>query len=151
MDFAKTEQILARNLLQVPLTHLQANFRVFLDRLEEVTSHKSIEDLMKTDSKEIVKNFLAKANLFKDIEMVLQAISVGCIKLSVESVAEFMVSKYNLHNNPLRSISEENANDEIFLSYNGPVIGGSDGLLREALTRHFNPKVGTLLNKTTCF
>ena len=55
-------------------------------------------------------------------------------------MAEFMVSKYNLHNNPLRSISEENANDEIFLSYNGPEIGESDGLLSEVLTRHFNPK-----------
>ena len=46
----------------------------------------------------------------------MHAISVGCIKLSIESVAEFMISKYNLHNNPLRSISEENANDEMFLS-----------------------------------
>ena len=72
-------------------------------------------------------------DLFKNVEMVLQAISISCIKLSVEFVAESMISKYNLHNNPLRSISEETAHD-------GPGIGESDALLSEALMRHFNPK-----------
>ena len=94
-----------RNLKQAPLTHLQEQFRVFLDRLEEEMSRNSIEDLMKTDSTEIIKKFIPKPNLFKNVEMVTQAISVGCIKLSVESVAESMISKYNLHNNPLRSVS----------------------------------------------
>ena len=60
---------------------------------------------MKTDYKEIIKKFLAKAKLFKNVKTVMMhAISVGCIKLSVECVSEFMISKYNLHNNPLRSI-----------------------------------------------
>ena len=148
MDFAQTAQILDRNLLQATLTHLQAQFRVFLDRLEEETSNSSIEYLMKTDSKEIIKNFHAKADLFKNV----QAISVGCIKLSVESVAESIISKFNLHNNRLRSISEETAHDEMFLSYNyGLEIRESDGLLSEALARHLILKVGTLLNKITCF
>ena len=57
MDFAQTVQIFDKNLLQAPLTHLQEQFRVFLDRLEEATSHNSIEDLMKTDSKDIIKKF----------------------------------------------------------------------------------------------
>ena len=76
----------------------------------------------------------------------MQAISVGCIKLSVDSVAESIISKYNLHNNPLRSISEETAQDEMFISYNGPEIGESD----EALTKHFKPKLGTLLTRIIC-
>ena len=49
--------------------------------------------------------------MFTNVEMVMQAISVGCIKLSAES----MISKYNLHNTPLRSISEETAQDEMFI------------------------------------
>ena len=89
-----------RNLKQAPLTHLQEQFRVFLDRLEEEMSRNSIEDLMKTDSTEIIKKFIPKPNLFKNVEMVTQAISVGCIKLSVESVAEFMTSKYNFQKQP---------------------------------------------------
>ena len=54
-----------------------------------------------------------------------------------------MILKYNLHNNQLRRISEESAQvaqDEMFISYNGPEFGESDGLLSEALTKHFKPK-----------
>ena len=138
MDFAKTAHILDRNLRQVPLMHIQAEFRVYLDRLEEETKKYSIQEVKDIDSKEFIKNFLAKPELFKNIEMVMQAISVGCIKLSVESVAESIISKYNLHNNPLRRISEETAQGEMFISYNGPKFGKSDKLLSEAIWHFAN-------------
>ena len=64
-------------------------------------------------------------------------VSVGSIKLSVESVAKSMIFKYNLHNNQLRSISEETAPDKMFISYHGPEIGENDAMLSEALTKHF--------------
>jgi hypothetical protein len=44
-----------------------------------------------------------------------------------------MISKYNIHNNELRCISEETAHLEMFVAYNGPKIGESDKLLSEAL------------------
>ena len=83
---------------------------------------------------------MKKPHLYENIEMVMQAICVGCIKLSVESVAESMISKYNIHNNELRCISEETAQLEMFVAYNGPEIGDSDKLLSEALSEHFKPK-----------
>ena len=43
---------------------------------------------------------------YGNVEMV---ICVGCIKRTVESVAESMISKYNIHNNELRYIYEETA------------------------------------------
>ena len=70
----------------------------------------------------------------------MQTICVGCIKLSVESVAESMISKYNIHNNELRCISEETAQLEMFVAYNGPEMGESDKILSEALSEHFKPK-----------
>ena len=75
-----------------------------------------------------------KPELYTNIEMVMQAICVGCIKMSVESVAESMISKYNIHNNELRCISEETAQLEMFVAYNGPEIGESDKLLSEPLS-----------------
>ena len=82
--------------------------------------------------------------LYRNIEMVVQAIYVGCIQLSVESVAESMISKYNIHNNELRCISEETSHLEMLVAYNGPEIEESDNLLGEALTEHFMPKGGIL-------
>ena len=40
-------------------------------------------------------SFLAITLLYK---LILQAVNVGCIKLSFESAAESMIYKYNLHN-----------------------------------------------------
>ena len=65
-----------------------------------------------------------------------------------------MISKYNLHNNPLRRISEETAQvaqDEMFISYNGPEFGESDKLLSEALTKHFKPKAWHFANQNNLF
>ena len=60
--------------------------------------------------------------------------------MSVESVAESMISKYNIHNNELRCLSEEIAQLEMFVAYNGPDIGENDKSLSEALSEHFKPK-----------
>ena len=49
---------------------------------------------------------------------------MGCIKLGV-SVGESMISKYDIHNNELRCISEETAQSKMFVAYNGPEIGES--------------------------
>ena len=120
--------------------NIQAQYRVFLDRLVEETSSLSLKEIKELDSKELTRTFMIKPDLYRNIEMVLQAICVGCIKLSVESVAESMISKYNIHNNELRCISEETVHLEMCLAYNGSEIGDSDKLLSEALTEHFMPK-----------
>ena len=140
MEFAKTAHALDRNLTQVTLMNIQAQYRVFLDRLVEETSSLSLKEVKELDSKELTRTFMIKPDLYRNIEMVLQAICVGCIKLSVESVAESMISKYNIHNNELRCISEETSHLEMLVAYNGPEIEESDNLLGEGLTEHFMAK-----------
>ena len=61
-------------------------------------------------------------------------------KLEFMEFSKTMISKYNIHNNELRCISEETAHLEMFVAYNGPEIGESDKLLSEALIEHFMPK-----------
>ena len=53
-----------------------------------------------------------------------------------------MISKYNIHNNELRCISEETAQLDmsLFIAYNGHEIRESDKLLCEALSEHFKSK-----------
>jgi hypothetical protein len=97
MEFSKTAHALDRNLTEVTLMNIQAQYRVFLD------------------SKELTRMFMIKPDLYRNIEMVLQAICVGCIKLSVESISESMISKYNIHSNELRCISEETAHLYIYI------------------------------------
>jgi protein-arginine kinase len=77
LEFAKTAQALDRNLRQVPLMNVQAQFRVILDRLVEETSSLSLKDVKELDSKELIRKFLMKPDLYRNIEMVVQAIFVG--------------------------------------------------------------------------
>ena len=48
--------------------------------------------------------------------MVMAATTVGCIKFGLESLAESMISKYNLHSNDNRSVSDKALHKEIMLS-----------------------------------
>jgi hypothetical protein len=50
MDFAKTDHALDRNLRQVTLMNIQAQYRVFLERLVEQTSSLSLKEVKELDS-----------------------------------------------------------------------------------------------------
>ena len=64
---------------------LKKQYREFLKRLEESTRQYSIEQLREIDPKDILKLFFEpESDLFVDIEMVMQAISVCCVKISCE-------------------------------------------------------------------
>ena len=69
--------------------------------------------------------------------MVLRATYEASIKLSVESVAESVISVYNLHNSKVRNIGDETANNELFIAFNGPEIGEADETLAAILDLHF--------------
>ena len=82
----------------------------------------------------------------------MRAILEACIKVSVESVAESVISLYSIHNNKIRNIGEEHANDEIFIAVNGPEIGEADPVLKEALDIHFkNSRSGWHFTTNTLF
>ena len=71
------------------------------------------------------------------IEMVLQATFMGAIKISVESVAESIISKYALHNRKMWKLNDSTANDEMFIAEYWPELGDADALLAKALDRKF--------------
>ena len=62
---------------------------------------------------------------------------VAAIKVSVESVAESIISKYSIHNSKSRPLKDTTANNEMFISVNGPEIGEADETLIKALNLKF--------------
>ncbi len=65
----------------------------------------------------------------------MQAICFGCIKVSVESVAESLIIRYNVRNSNSRSIGEEAAHDEVMISCNGPETAECKIILESALNK----------------
>jgi hypothetical protein len=70
------------------------------------------------DPKDLIKTFMKSNKLYKGIEIIMQACAVGAIKVSVESVAKSMISKYNLHNSDIRPIGEDTAEHEMMIVQN---------------------------------
>ena len=72
-------------------------------------SMKILEDFLNTDMK-----------LFEGLEITMQGILCAAVKISVESVVESLVSRYEKHFDKSRKLTEENALDEMEISANGP-------------------------------
>ena len=89
------------------------------------------------DSKDLINLFSCTPSLYEGIELIMQSAYVAAIKVSVESVAESVISVYNRHNSDIRPMEENQVNDEMFVSWNGPEIGEADDILKEALELHF--------------
>ena len=83
----------------------------------DITSSYKDDQVKETDPKELIKMFLNPTrDLYLHIEMAMQAITVYCVKQSVESVLESLVSKYENHFNQNRNMDEENINEEFGIS-----------------------------------
>ena len=68
-------------------------------KLLQIIKDLDIADDDKRDSKDIICSLLSsKTKLFRGIEMILHAISVGAISTSVETDAKSVISMYSLHN-----------------------------------------------------
>ena len=96
---------------EVPDEELKSQFKLFLERLQDLTAHKDNLELSSMDPKELIKQFLDPTkDLFKSIEMVLQAVAVCSVKHSCESVLESFVSRYENHFDSRRNTEEDATN-----------------------------------------
>ena len=82
---------------------------------------KTLDALIKTDSKELITLFYSSPNLYEQIDIVIVTV-MGATNSSIESIAESMISVFNNHNSDVRLIVEDILNDEKFVTWNGPEI-----------------------------
>ena len=130
-----------RSLNVVSDDNLKKQYREFLKRLEKSTRQYSIEQLCEIDPKDILKLFFQpESGLFVDIEMVMQAISVCCVKISCESVLESLVSVFENHFDPKRNMKEESTTEEFMIAVNAPSLGHADAVIREAVNSYWKSK-----------
>ena len=140
--FVENALKVGRSLREIDSEELKNQFSTFLERLGKVIENKSMEELLRIDAKDLIKTFMRNSNQYKGIEMIMQATIIGAIKISVESVAESIISKYGIHNSKIRALKDTTANNEMFVAINGPEVGEADSLLAKALDRKFSGRLG---------
>ena len=89
----------------------------------------------------MIKDFLnSEYHLYERVELILHIISVAAVKISVESVVESLVSRYEIHFDKERQLKEENALNEMEIAENGPHFSKSDDLLKAAMNEYWEKK-----------
>ena len=85
-----------------------------------------IQDFVKTDLK-----------LFDGCEIAMQGILCASVKVSVESVVESLVSRYESHFGKDRNMKEENARDEMIIAENGTSLFRANAVLLAAMNQYW--------------
>jgi hypothetical protein len=133
--FVDTSRLLTGTIENIPQDILEKSFKEFVKVLENYMGNKNFEKLK---SKDIVQDFLSTdLKLYKGVEITVHCICAAAVKLSVESDVESLVSRYEKHLKVDRQLEEENAEDEMEISENGPLLQNADKILKQAMNAYW--------------
>ena len=133
--FLKHTRKITATLDEIPDNEIKENYKAFLFKLDRYLEGKSIQ---KITSISILKDFISsKLRLFEGIELTIQALMCASVKVSVESVVESLVSRYETHFHKNRGLNEKNAMDEMEISENGPSEFRAEKLLVVAMDKYW--------------
>ena len=119
----------------IPDDELKDSYKRFLCNLE---AYAKIRDVKKITSMLILRDFLdSKQKLFSGGEIAMQAVICAAVKVSVESVVESLVSRYESHFTKSRHLEEKNALDEMMIAENGPSLFKADKVITNAMEQYW--------------
>ena len=112
-------------------------FREFVTLLEVyfIRPQGNSFDPSKLDNKKLIQNLLERemSSQFATCKLILHCLSAACVKVSVESVVESIVSKYENHFDSSRQPSEDHALSEMVIAENGPLLHQAEGILENSM------------------
>ena len=127
-----------RSLAKVPDDVLIQQFNKLCMHLENLPSA--------TDSKDIIKAlFKLESGLYKGTEMILHAVTVAAVSISVESILESLVSRYEGQFDKTRTLLEERGLAEMEEATNGPNLGHCDDVVKSAMNMYWSSRKSTNL------
>ena len=109
-------------------------YRRFLQKLESYFRSKSIKQF---DSIAIIKLILVTDVLYHKVEVIVHCICTASVKVSVESVVETLVSRYEQHFDSSRQLTEDHALEEMQIAENGPLLQHADSLLDRSMNNYW--------------
>ena len=103
--------------------------------IDVITKDKDESEL---DSKSLIKLLLTEHDLYSGVELTLQSIVASAVKISVESVVESLVSRYETHFDKKRQLKEVHALEEMEIAENGPELVHADKILTNAMEKYWH-------------
>ena len=135
--FAESAKKLTPTLSDIDPAVLGDAFKKCILKLESNVAKMSKYDIDEIDCKELIKFFLNNNFEDIDIKLVIHCFCVAAIKFSVESSVESLVSRYESHFTKGRQLGEEEADFEMYISENGPLLHKADPIIKRSLDSYF--------------
>ena len=133
--FVEYTRAITSTLDDIPDDELKDSYKRFLCNLE---GYVNLRDVKKLTSMSILRDFLgSKEKLFNGAEIAMQAVICASVKISVESVVESLVSRYESHFTKSRHLEEKNALDEMMIAENGPSLFKADKVISNAMDQYW--------------
>ena len=85
----------------------------------------------------ILKTILTNSKLYNEVECVVHIMCSAAVKISVESVVESLVSRYEKHYSSSRQMTEEHTLEEMSIAENGPLLHQADPILKRAMNNYW--------------
>ena len=86
----------------------------------------------------MIKDFLnTDLKLYTGVKVTVQSIRAAAVKISVESDVESLVSRYEKHLKVDRQLGEDNAEEEMEIAENGPLLQHAGKLLKRAMDKYW--------------
>ena len=134
-EYLKSVRRITSSVSKISDNDIKENYIRFSKKLE---IHINKYDLDKISSMNLIKDFInTDLRLFEDIEITMHCICVASIKISVESVVESLISRYEKHFHPAIQLPEENALEEMIIAENGPCLAKSASVLEAAMNDYW--------------
>lgn len=131
-QFLESTRKLTGTLNDISDLEMKENFGKFLKALE--SKRKDIEE-EKLDSKSLI---CSEEDVFSGIELTLHSNPTAAVKVSVESVVENLVSRYENHFDKKRQLKETCALDEMEIAENGPELVHADSIFSRVMNKYWH-------------
>ena len=117
-------------------------FRDYVSVLEEAFVMSGVRkfDLSKFQNRKLIQDIIGSegSRRFEKVRVIVHVILAACVKVSVESVVESLVSRYEHHFTASRQLTEDNTLNEMIISENGPHLHEADGILERSMNNYWS-------------
>ena len=127
-NFLKSARALTNTITTIPDHEIISAYKSFLCKLEAYGFQGTAEDPV--TSMNIIKTILVNETFCTGVEVIVHIICSAAVKISVESVVESLVSRYEKHFHSSRQMDEDHALQEMSIAENGPLLHQADPILR---------------------
>ena len=131
--FSESAKLLSGSLAEIEIADIKSAFKHCILQLEEYIENNDVNSL---DSKELMTYFFNNNSDHVDMKLVLHCLCVAAVKFSVESSVESLVSRYERHFDKGRQLHETDANHEMAISENGPMLHNADPVIKRSLNKY---------------